>query len=167
MSDETTIRLGLPLLQVGQAQKEASHNEALTLLDVAVQPAVEAVGLDTPPAAPAIGACWIVGASPGGAWAGQAQALAGWVAGGWRFVAAREGMTAWSRADGAIARFGGGGWVVGTLAGSRVVIAGNAVVGARQPAIAAPSGGATNDVEGRAATAAILAALRAHGLIAA
>lgn len=37
MNDQTTVRLSLPLLQVGQAQKELSHNEALTLLDFAVQ----------------------------------------------------------------------------------------------------------------------------------
>lgn len=166
MSDETSVRLGLPLLQTGQAQKEMSHNEALTLLDFAVQPVIEAVGVDTPPTAPAAGACWVVGASPTGAWSGQAQALAGWSAAGWRFITAREGMAAWSRADAAIARFSAGGWTVGRLSGAEVVLAGNVVVGARQAAIAEPSGGITVDVEGRAAIAAILAALRAHGLIA-
>jgi hypothetical protein len=40
------------------------------------------------------------------------------------------------------------------------------VVGARESAIASPSGGANVDPEARAAIAAMLAALRAHGLIA-
>ena len=35
MSD-TTARLRLPTLRAGQAQKELTHNEALTLLDLAV-----------------------------------------------------------------------------------------------------------------------------------
>ncbi len=166
MSDETSVRLGLPLLQTGQAQKELSHNEALTLLDFAVQAVVEAVGVNTPPAAPPAGACWVVGAAPSGAWTGQAQALAGWSAGGWRFLPAREGMVAWSREDGTIARFSDGGWTVGRLRGTQLELAGNVVVGARQAAIAAPTGGSVADTEGRTAIAAILAALRTHGLIA-
>ena len=40
VSEETTARLTLPFLQSGQAQKELTHNEALTLLDIAVQPVV-------------------------------------------------------------------------------------------------------------------------------
>ena len=166
MSDETSVRLGLPLLQTGQAQKELSHNEALILLDFAVQPMVEAVGVNTPPSAPSAGACWVVGTAPSGAWTGHRDALAGWTEGGWRFLAAREGMAAWSRADGAIACFSGGGWTVGRLSGTRLVLAGDAVVGARRPAIATPSGGGVVDAEARAAIAAILAALREHGLIA-
>jgi len=166
VSDETSVRLGLPLLQTGQAQKEWSHNEALTLLDFAVQPVVEAVGVDTPPAAPVRGACWVVGAVPSGAWTGQAGALAGWTDGGWRFIAAREGMAAWSSADVAIARFSSGSWTVGELRGTRLVLAGAAVVGARQAAIATPVGGSAIDTEARAAIAAVLVALRTHGLIA-
>jgi hypothetical protein len=40
------------------------------------------------------------------------------------------------------------------------------VVGPRQAAVAAPSGGTVIDAESRTALVAILAALRAHGLIA-
>lgn len=166
MSDDTTTRLGLPLLQAGQAQKELTHNEALTLLDFAVQAVVEAVGLDAPPATPAPGECWIVGATPGAAWTGQANAIAGWSDGGWRFVPAFAGMTAWSRADAALARFDGDAWSVGTLSGLRLLLDGLQVVGARQPAIAAPASGSVIDTEARSTLSAILSALRAHGLIA-
>lgn len=166
MSDQASARLGLPLLQVGQAQKEVSHNEALTLLDLAVQPVVEAVGVNTPPTDPVVGTCWIVGTAPNGAWTGRASALAGWTNGGWRFVAAREGMAVWSRADATLARFDGILWAMGEIRGAHLVLAGHAVVGAQQPAIAAPTGGAMVDIEARAALTAILAALRTHGLIA-
>ncbi|BCA59592.1 DUF2793 domain-containing protein [Sphingomonas sp. HMP6] len=166
MSDETSVRLGLPLLQTGQAQKEMTYNEALTLLDFAVQPVVEAVGVDTPPAAPAPGACWVVGPTPNGAWTGQANAIAGWSAGGWRFIGADDGMAAWSRADDAIARFSGGEWTVGRLSGTQVVVAATKVVGTQQSAISTPSGGSAPDTEARIAITAILAALRTHGLIA-
>jgi hypothetical protein len=36
-----------------------------------VQPVAQQIGLNTPPASPVDGACWIVGTSPTGAWAGQ------------------------------------------------------------------------------------------------
>lgn len=166
MRDETTARLALPLLQAGQAQKELTHNEALTLLDFAAQSVVTAVGRNDPPATPALGACWIVGAAPLGAWSGHAGALAGWTAGGWRFVAAREGLSAWSLADTAETRFSGGAWTTGALCGVSVTIAGSAVLGARQPAVAAAAGGSVIDVEARAALASILTAMRNHGLIA-
>ena len=55
MTDPQTDRFALPLLQPGQAQKEMFHNEALAALDLLIQPAVEAVGVNTPPTAPRIG----------------------------------------------------------------------------------------------------------------
>ncbi len=165
MSD-TSARLGLPLMQAGQAQKELTHNDALTLLDLAVQAGVVAVGVNAPPSAPGVGEAWIVGSAPTGAWAGQAHALAGWTAGGWRFVAAREGMVVWSVADARDARFTDGVWRVGILAGSGLTIDGIRVVGPQRAAIAGPAAGSVVDGEARAAIDAVLAALRAHGLIA-
>jgi hypothetical protein len=94
MSDERTPRLALPLLQPGQAQKETTHNEALTVLDLTVQASVLTVGTNVPPAVPLVGSAWIVGTAPTGGWVGQARAIAGWTSGGWRFVAPRDGMTA-------------------------------------------------------------------------
>lgn len=163
---DTTPRLALPLLVPGQAQKEVFHNEALALVDLAVQASVETVGLDTPPDAPAIGSAWIVGPSPSGAWAGHPGALAGWTAGGWRFVAPREGMAAWDQASGEMARRVAGAWTLGTVTASRLVVGGVQVIGGQRPAIADPAAGAVVDAEARAAIASVLAALRAHGLVA-
>lgn len=167
MTDETTARLALPLLQPGQAQKELYHNEALALLDLATQAVVEAVGVDTPPDVPDLGACWVVGSAPSGAWAGHAHAIAGWTSGGWRFVGPREGLAVWNRAAGRASRFAAGSWEDGVLTGHRLQLDGNQVVGPRGPAIADPAGGTTIDAEARSAIAAILATLRDHGLIAA
>lgn len=50
-------RLHLPMLRVGQAQKEATHNKALTLPDMATQPSVVAIDRNVPPTSPAIGQC--------------------------------------------------------------------------------------------------------------
>ncbi|MGY2734807.1 DUF2793 domain-containing protein [Sphingomonas sp. UYP23] len=165
MSDQTSTRLGLPLLQTGQAQKELTHNEALTLLDLAVQPSVEAIALDTPPATPGPGACWIVGTAPTGAWTGQAHALAGWTDSGWRFVPSQPGMTVWSKADQTDARFDGTRWTVGTIVATRLVLGGFAMLGPPRQHIAAPANGGVIDAEARAVLEAILEALQSLGLI--
>lgn len=165
VSDETTARLALPFLQSGQAQKELTHNEALALLDIAVQPVVEAVSLATPPANPVTGQCWVVGTTPTGAWTGHAQALAGWTAGGWRFLGATEGMEVWNRNDLTHACFVAGQWELGQVRARRLMIGGVGVVASRQPAIAAPSGGSVIDVSARTAIGNILTTLQQHGLI--
>lgn len=163
---ETTARLELPLIEPGQAQKELFHNEALALLDAGVQACVVAAGVDAPPIAPGPGACWIVGGTPTGAWSGRARAIACWTAGGWRFVTAREGLTAWDAGRACAWRFIGGAWEAGIVRGERLVLAGEQLVGPRRPAIADAAGGAVIDAEARGAVATILATLRAHGLIA-
>lgn len=144
-----TGRLGLPFIQPGQAQKELWHNEALLRLDLLVQASVEAVGRNDSPLTPAAGQAWVVGDAPTGAWTGHAKAVAGWSAGGWRFVAPMAGMAVWSIADSVAVRFVGGAWTAGTGA-----------------AIASPAGGGTIDAEARAALTAVLTVLRANGLIA-
>lgn len=166
MSDEDSARLGLPLLAPGQAQKEMWHNEALTLLDIAVQASVEELGRNTPPAAPQSGQCWIVGAAPTGEWSGQAGAIAGWTSGGWRFVAPRPGLSARHLPSGQTAIRDADGWKVGDVRGARVLIEGVQVVGAQGAAITVPTGGATIDRELRACVETILIMLRKHGLIA-
>lgn len=164
MTDPPTARLSLPLLQPGQAQKEMFHNEALARLDIAVQGAAVAGGANAPPGDPATGDCWIVGEAPEGPWAGHAGKVAGWTQAGWRFVEPCEGMRLWIAADLAFALFSGGIWSFGRSHG-RLFVEGLQLVGPRGAAIAEPAGGATVDVEARAVIAAVLEALRAHGLI--
>lgn len=142
----STPRLALPLLAMAQAQKEVTHNEALALLDLLVQPAVEDGPQADPPVAPVAGQGWIVGAGATGAWAGEADAIALWTAGGWRFVAPRAGMRAARLSDGAWLRFDGADWV-------------------EPDAVASPAGGATIDSEARAAVDALILALVGHGLL--
>lgn len=142
----TTPRLALPLLAVAQAQKEVTHNEALTLLDALVHAAVESGPIAAPPASAVDGQCWIVGVAPTGAWTGQGNAIAIRTGGGWRFVPPREGMRAMRLTDGAQLRFDGGGW-------------------AAPAAIAAPSGGSTIDSEARSALSTLILHLAAQGLL--
>ncbi|MDO6413786.1 DUF2793 domain-containing protein [Sphingomonas sp. BIUV-7] len=162
---ETTPRLTLPLLQEGQAQKEALHNEALLLLDGLVGGMVEAVGQTVPPTAPEQGQSWIVGAMPTGDWSGHADEIALWTAGGWRFLRPREGVALRLRTNGLRIERGATGWGSGALAASALTIGGVQLVGPRLSGIANPGGGATIDTEARAALAAVLVTLRTHGLI--
>lgn len=135
------------------------------MLDVLVAAAVEGLPLATPPASPAVGSCYIVGGSPSGEWTGHAQELAAYTSGGWRFIAPRDGMSAYVEASGSTALYHDGAWEIGTLKGSQLMVDGLKVVGSRGAAIAAPAAGTTIDVEARAAIAQILAELREHGLI--
>lgn len=135
------------------------------MLDVLVAAAVEGAPLAAPPASPAIGNCYIVAASPSGAWAGHAQQLAAYTSGGWRFIAPCAGMNAYVRSSGTTAVHDGGAWLVGNLSGSQVTVDGLKVVGTRGVAIAAPTGGTTVDTQARATIGLILDALRQHGLI--
>ena len=164
---ETSARFALPWLQPGQAQKEMIHNEALATIDALLHAAVEQVGASEPPASPVPGQAWILGPAPSGAWANRGHAIAWWTDGGWRFVAPAIGLCAWSIADGMTARWTGTAWRIGELDAAAIRIDGQQVVGERAPPIANPAGGGTIDVEARASVAAILQALRAHGLIAA
>ena len=163
---ETSGRLNLPFISPGQAQKEMTHNEALTLADMLVQPVVRAVAPAVVPALPALGQCWIVGLNAQDAWTGYDNALASWTAGGWRFATPFDGMTAWSLADQMAVSWRGSEWVKGDINARAIRINNVQIVTARQPAVAAPDGGGVVDAESRAAISAILATLRTHGLIA-
>jgi len=161
-----TDRLAMPHILPGQAQKEFFHNEALQVLDLVVAATVEEPPRVAPPAAPAPGSCYIVAASPTGAWAGHANCLAGMTPAGWRYVTPFEGLATLVRTNGVTAVYRSGTWELGSLRGDRLHIGGQQVVGPRGGAIAAPTAGSVIDVEARTSVSAILAALRLHGLIA-
>lgn len=162
---EVTERYGLPLLQAGQSQKEVTHNEAIVRTDALLHPAVESRTLASPPMSPTPGQAWIVAAGAGGEWAGRDGSIAAYQAGGWTFVAPSEGCLVWVRNEGVFALFGPGGWNAETWPVKGLSLDGDAMLTNPQPAIAAPTGGATVDSEARAVVGQILAALRAHGLI--
>lgn len=75
-------------------------------------------------------------------------------------------MRALDKVSGQTAAYDGAAWEIGTIKGATLALAGSQVVGARLAAVADPAGGASVDVEARAAIVAILARLRQHGLIA-
>jgi hypothetical protein len=121
--------IGLPYIDVGQAQKEVTHNEALAALDVLVQGAVINATTTAPPGSPTDGQAWIVAASATGAWAGKDKQIAAWF-GGWRFYPPKEGWRVWDQAADVIRTFDGTNWRVApavqtpTLGGSWIAYGG-------------------------------------------
>ena len=164
MMDVTPI-WGLPLLFAGQAHKEIAHNEALVLIDALLLGRVESASAAMPPEEATPGQCWIVADGALGAWEGQSGSLACWTEGAWRFVPARAGFAV-TVADERLTRVHDGSqWRAGPIRPDGFYIGDEKVVGERQAAIAAPSGGSVIDAQARSTIAAILGSLRSHGLI--
>ena len=162
---ETSARFALPFILPGQAQKEAFHNEALTMLDAALHACVAGGATDELPIEPAVGESWIVGSGAAGPWSGQAGNVATWTAGGWRFTTPVPGMALWNIDAGYRLHWTGAAWSDGECPVSALTIGGQQVVGARLETIASPSGGTIIDAEARIALDAVIVALRTHGLI--
>ena len=108
-----TENLALPLLEGGQAQKHVTMNEALRVLDAAVQLNVTSATESTPPSGAAEGEAYIVGPAPGGLWAGHAGEIAIRRGDGWAFVTPREGWLAFDREAGRYLYRSTAGWGVG------------------------------------------------------
>lgn len=140
-----TARHKLPLLAVSQAQKEITHNEALMRIDALLHAVAQSELASAPAATDAdIGKCWLVGASPTGAWTGKSQQLAVWIGGDWRFCPPVEGMRLRLLSSNTCRVYSGGVWIAA-------------------PAITDPANGAVVDVEARQAIAALLVHLRLIG----
>lgn len=140
-----TPRLRLPFLFAGQSQREAFVNEALARLDALVQPIVLGEAA-TPPEQAISGNSYLVAAQATGAWAGHDGAIATWADTQWLFCAPFDGARVHDLTSGSLAVFSEAqGW---QRAGSP----------------AAPTGGATQDIEAREAIAAIVARLHSLGI---
>ena len=141
-----TPRHGLPLLFAGQAQKEVTINESLVLADFLFHCAVEGER-EEPPAEPAEGELWLVGANPIGDWSDRGRQVAGWSGGGWRYIRPQTGMRIYDRSM-SVFRLYNGSW--------RVAV---------KPV--EPQGGSVIDAEARAYISNIVAALTFCGFFAA
>lgn len=105
----TTPNLALTYIATSQAQKEVTHNAALNDLDFIANISVIDHTLSTPPSSPNTGDSYIVAASPTGAWAGYANAVAGYY-GGWSIKAPMAGWTAFTRNDNRLLYYNGAAW---------------------------------------------------------
>ncbi len=120
-----TPRLALPAIEAAQAQKHVTHNQALVLLDVLTQLAVESRTLTVPPTAPADGACYIPALGASGAWSGWDGQIALFSGGGWLRVLPVSGLKAWVKEERLTLTYEDGMWRDGialTANGGRVTL---------------------------------------------
>lgn len=103
MSTDATPRLQLPFMVSSQAQKEITHNEALTILDTVVN-AVFIDQLTAPPGTFAEGDSFIVAATATGPWTGKENCIAKYQNSSWFFFTPFNGMTA-MKSDGVLWKF--------------------------------------------------------------
>lgn len=162
----TSTRLGLPFLSAGQAQKELTQNEALLLLDAAVQTCCAAAPANAPPQSPEIGFAYLCGNNPTGAWQGRPNSVACHTENGWRFIEPFDGFELFDRDSGRTWRFASGAWSLGIAKASEIQVNGIKVLGAQQPSISNATGGTMVDTQARNTLEQVLSALRAHGIIA-
>jgi len=100
----------MPFIEGSQAQKHVTHNEALRILDAVIQIGVHDTDRTVPPSTPVEGDRHIVAGGATGAWAGQANAVAAYEDGAWRFLSPKLGWCAWSEADAALLVYDGSAW---------------------------------------------------------
>jgi hypothetical protein len=117
---DQTSNLKLPYILAAQSQKHLTHNEALRMLDALVQLAVVDKDLSAPPGSSVEGDCYIVGASPTGAWAGQAKHVAAFQDAAWAFYVPSEGWLAWVADEDILYVFSGTSWIASAGGGGSV-----------------------------------------------
>ncbi|MFN3991015.1 MAG: DUF2793 domain-containing protein [Erythrobacter sp.] len=142
----TTPHLGLPMLFVGQAQKEFFVNQSLAVIDALAGQSVVGEAA-SPPASPAEGSCYRIAHDATGAWVGRDHQLALAIGGDWHYITPRTGSLVFDQALGQFVHFDGV-WQTASVP--------SAVVG-----------GAVVDAEARALLAHVIDALAKLGLVAA
>jgi hypothetical protein len=113
---------------VGEDGWKPGMDTNLVMLDSLLHLAVISIA-NTPPGSPTNGDRYIVGTSPTGAWAGQANRVAVWVGAesAWRFFQPKLGWRAWNAAVPNYIRFNGSAWIDD----AHLPLTGGGVVGAR------------------------------------
>lgn len=139
----TTARLSLPLLFVGQAQKEPFINHALSRIDALLTGIVDG-SLASPPSSPGEGSSYRVLENGTHDWQGHDGEIAMYIGGAWEFAQPHDGLKIFDTAA-QTSYFYAGTWVA-----------------ANEPSL--PTGGNVIDSEARAAIAALIEALKTMGI---
>jgi hypothetical protein len=100
----------LPFIEAAQAQKHITHNEALRVLDAAVQLSVLDRDLTAPPGGPSDGDRYIPASGATGDWSGKDLNIAAWQDGAWAFLVPREGWLCWVADEDTLLVWDGSAW---------------------------------------------------------
>lgn len=107
----TTTNFSIPELAAAQAQKHVTVNEALRVIDVAMNLTVIRRDFTAPPGAPSEGDKYIPAATASGAWTGREDDVAAYVNGEWIFFNPAEGWRVYDQTTGELLIFDGASWV--------------------------------------------------------
>jgi hypothetical protein len=110
MSDSTP-RQALGVLADGQELDPMQINDALVQFDAMTDIYLLGQFVNTPPASPADGDMYLLGAAPTGAWMGRAYKIAYCIDGGWRFYAPFNGLRAYVAATHGFLVYVNGSWI--------------------------------------------------------
>lgn len=106
----TTPRIGAPVLEEGQATPETTVNEITRYLEAVAARVVVDKDRTAPAGTEADGDCFIVPASPTGAWTGKAGYIAVKVSTAWVFIAPFAGLTFFVQDEAVNYRYSGSAW---------------------------------------------------------
>lgn len=112
MSDSTP-RLGLPDLPDTPELYADTVSDAFGRIDAFTDLCLAGQFVSDPPASPADGDAYLVGASPTGAWSGSAYKIATCRDGGWSLLTPFNGLRAFVKASGAFIVYRDGAWLDG------------------------------------------------------
>lgn len=105
-----TTNLTIPLVASNQAQKEVTVNTAIATIDAILNTGAVDRALNTPPMSPADGDLYIIGSTPTGDWALNADDIAYYQT-TWKFISPNEGMTIWVNDEDVAYTWDGSAWV--------------------------------------------------------
>lgn len=108
----TTPKLNFNLLELNQASKHVTVNEALYNLDVLTQTTIIDKDLSTPPGSPSEGDCYIVGSSATGDWLGQEDSVAAYQNSSWEFYSPNEGWMVYVLDEDSVYYYRDSSWLV-------------------------------------------------------
>lgn len=106
----TTAQLDITHLTANQGSPEVTLNQALNIIDAAVNLTVADRDLTTPPGSPSDGDRYIVGPSATGAWSGKAGQVAVYID-GWVFLDPQEGWMVFVQDENLQLVYNGSAWV--------------------------------------------------------
>jgi hypothetical protein len=105
-----TNRLKLPLIDSGQSQKEITHNEALNMLDIFVNPVVQEINITSPPESPKPGQLYVIGQNATKEFVNHTNKIAQRLENSWRFIKPLKWLEVTLNKDGSKYKFNGESW---------------------------------------------------------